>query len=394
MEPRRQVDRLCQRSCVSGEAASDDGAASDDNKADRLWLIPAAGGEALPLYREKLDVHAYAWSADGSSIYYAVTQPLTKDQQDAQKAEWKDVIRWREQNRGDVLLKQEVTPALAKALVVEAPETKDPGNSKDGDKKKDDSPTLPAGAATVTKSDLAISEVAPSPNGESVAFSTGPIHHRIENPSEYELFLVPSPGGEARRLTHNSGFESMLRWSPDSKWLHFAVAAENGSVEGKYDDVQGRLYRMDPKSATPENAKLERLGADFEGSWDSYTLLPDGRELALGLKGAETQVFLVDGAKSTRLPGLAGSYAGLETAKNSTALLLRHSEINKPTQVYLATDPLHPDKLTALTSFNPIFAERAQPDWQPYTWKADDGVTVEGVLIFPPGKKAKSTSAC
>ena len=47
-----------------------------------------------------------AWSADGSSIYYAVTQPLTKEQEEAEKTEWKDVIRWREQHRGDVLLKQ------------------------------------------------------------------------------------------------------------------------------------------------------------------------------------------------------------------------------------------------------------------------------------------------
>jgi len=374
---------------LSGEAAGDDGAASEDNKADRLWLIPAAGGEALPLYREKLDVHTYAWSADGNSIYFAVTQPLTKDQQDAQKAEWKDVIRWREQNRGDILLKQAVNPALAKALVLEAPDTKDAGNSKDTDKKKEDGPTLPAGAETVTKSDLAISEIAPSPNGKSIAFSTGPIHHRIENPTEYEVFLVPSAGGAAQQLTHNSGFESMLRWSPDSKWLHFLVAAENGSVEGQYDDVQGRLYRMDLESAKPENAKLERLGAEFAGSWDSYTLLPDGRELALGLKGTETQVYLVDGAKATKLPGRAGSYAGLETAKNSTALLLRHSEINEPTEVYLARDPFHPDQLSSLTSFNPIFADRAQPDWQPYTWKADDGATVEGVLIFPPGKKSE-----
>jgi hypothetical protein len=76
------------------------------------------------------------------------------------------------------------------------------------------------------------------------------------------------------------------------------------------------------------------------------------------------------------------------------AILVRHSAINQPTQVYLAADPLHPDKLTALTSFNPIFAERAQPEWQPYTWKADDGRTIEGVLIFPPGRRTRSICAC
>jgi len=381
---------------LSGEAAGDDGAASDGEKADRIWVIAATGGEALPLYREKLDVHAYAWSADGGSIYYAVTQPLTKDQEEAQKTEWKDVIRWREQNRGDLLLKQAVAPALAKALVVEPPakaeaeikadaETKvaeSVAGTKEGEKKKDESTTLPAGAETVAKCAVSITEIAPSPDGKRVAFESGPVHKRIENPGEYEMYLVATGGGEARQLTHNDGVESGLKWAPDGKWLHFEVSAAAGSIEGKYTDVQGRLYRIDAASG-----KFERLGADFAGSWDSFTLLPDGRELALGLTGIETQVYLVDGAKATRLPGMAGSYAGLEAAKNSSAVLVRHSEIGVPTQVYLAADALHPDKLTALTKLNPIFAERAQVEWKPYTWKADDGRTVEGVLIFPPGKK-------
>jgi dipeptidyl aminopeptidase/acylaminoacyl peptidase len=183
-------------------------------------------------------------------------------------------------------------------------------------------------------------------------------------------------------MTHNEANESGLRWSPDSRWIYFLVPAASGSLEGKYRDVQGRLYRLDP--ATGET---ERLGATFDGSFDSFTLLPDGRELALGLKGTEQQIYLVEGERATKLPGLAGAYAGLDAAHGSSAVIFRHSAINQPTQAYLAADPLHPDHATALSSFNPIFAQRAQPEWQPYTWKSDDGRTVEGVLIFPPGKK-------
>jgi dipeptidyl aminopeptidase/acylaminoacyl peptidase len=372
---------------LPGESAGDDGAASDDVRADRLWLIPVAGGEALPLYREKLDVHAYAWAADGSAIYYAVTQPLTHDQEEAQKAEWKDVIRWREQHRGDVLLKQAVAPALARALVVEPPAkaTAEVKKESKGNKPEESESTLPADAETVAKNPVSITEIAPAPDGKSVAFETGPVHHRIETPKDYEMFLVVA-GSDARQITHNDAVESGLRWSPDSKWLYFSVQAAAGSLEGKYRDVQGRLYRLNP--ANDESAaKPERLGASFDGSWDAFTLLPDGREIATGLKGTEMQLYLVDGEKATKLPGLAGSYAGLESARKASAIIIRHSTITDPTQAYIAADPLHPDKLTALTSFNPVFAERAQPEWQPYTWKADDGRTVEGVLIFPPGQK-------
>jgi dipeptidyl aminopeptidase/acylaminoacyl peptidase len=374
---------------LSGEAAGDDGEpASDDNKADRLWVISISGGEALPLYREKLDVHAFAWSPDGLSLDYAVTSPLTHEQQEAHKVEWKDVIRWREQYRGDVLVSQPVQPALAHALEVEGPAKVTADESKDGDKKSADkkdgesATSLPAGAQTIAKSPISITEIAPSPDGKTIAFETGPVHKRIENPADYEIFLAPAAGGEPRQLTHNDAVESLLRWSPDSHWLHFSVQAAAGSLEGKYRDVQGRLYRVDI-----ESGKIERLGASFDGSLDSFTLLPDGRELALGLKGTESQLYLIESNKATKLPGRAGSYAGLESARNSGAILLRHSSINNPAQVYLAADPLHPGNLTALTSFSPIFAQRAQPEWQPYTWKADDGHTVEGVLIFPPGQK-------
>jgi dipeptidyl aminopeptidase/acylaminoacyl peptidase len=375
---------------LSGEADDDGEPSSDDSKADRLWLIPVSGGEALPLYREKLDVHAFAWSPDGASIYYAVTTPLTHEQQEAQKTDWKDVIRYREQHRGDLLVKLAVLPALARAVAVEAPKSAAESKSSDGkneDKKPEETATsLPANTETIAKSTISITEIAPSPDGKTVAFETGPVHRRTENPTDFEIFLAPASGGEPRQLTHNDGIESELRWSPDSRWLHFTVQAAAGSLEGKYSDVQGRLYRMEIPTS-----KIERLGAAFDGSWDVFALLPDGRELALGIKGTESQLYLIEGDKATKLPGRPGTYAGLDagpaSAHNAGAILVRHSAINQPAQVYLAADPLHPGQLTELTSFNPIFAQRAQPEWQPYTWKADDGRTIEGVLIFPPGQK-------
>jgi dipeptidyl aminopeptidase/acylaminoacyl peptidase len=360
---------------LPGEAAGADGEADGDAKSDRLWVIPVAGGEALPLFREKLDVHAFAWSTDSGSIYYSVTTPLTKDEEQAQKDDWKDVIRWREQHRGDVLVKQAVPAALARALEVAPP----PARSTDADA----ATTLPPDTVTIAKSALSINEIAPSPDGKSVGFVTEPVHHRIENPADYEIFIAASSGGgEARQLTHNDASESNLRWSPDGHWLHFLVAAAAGSLEGKYRDVQGRLYRLDPASG-----KVERLGAEFDGSFDQFTMLADGREVALGLKGTEVQLYLVEGDKAAKLPGQAGSYGSVDAARKGNALLVRHSAIGQPTQVYLAADALHPDQAAALTSFNPIFAERAKPEWEPYTWKAPDGRSVEGVLIFPLGKK-------
>jgi len=374
---------LSDRSLLGDDASADTESANDATKPKRIWIISATGGEPLPLYSEKLDAHAFAWASDSGSIYFSVQEPLGHDQAEARETEWQDVIRWREQNRGDLLLKVGIASALANAIATPLPNSTVAAKAVKGRADTIPASPLPAGASVLTKSALAIDEIAPSPNGKELAFLTGPIHRRIEIPADNEIFVVASIGGEARQLTHNQALETNMRWAPDNRWLHFVVSAAAGSLEGSYRDVQGRLYRIDT-----ETARVERLGTAFDGSFDQFVLLPDGREFALGLKGTETQIYLVEGDNATKLPGLAGTYAGLESADKSNSLLVRYSSVTKPPQVYLATDPLHPDQLKALTSFNPIFAERAQPEWQPYTWQSDDGRTVEGMLIFPPGKKS------
>ena len=99
MVSRWQVHRIPFRS------SSADGEDKDsDDVPERLWLIAADSGESFPLYKEKLEAHAFAWSADGSQIFFSCTSPLSKSAEEAKKAQWKDVIRWREQERGDLLL--------------------------------------------------------------------------------------------------------------------------------------------------------------------------------------------------------------------------------------------------------------------------------------------------
>ncbi|HEY6487545.1 MAG TPA: prolyl oligopeptidase family serine peptidase [Terracidiphilus sp.] len=373
---------LSDRVLLGDDASADTETANDSGKLKRIWIIAASGGEALPLYSEKLDAHAFAWSRDSASVYFSVQEPLDHDEAQAREAEWQDVIRWREQDRGDVLLKLAIAPAIANALATPLPNGAAAAKAAKGRADTIPAPLLPADAKVVAKSAHAIDEIAPAPNGKLIAFLTGSIHRRTETPANFEIYLLRTSDGDVRQLTHNQALESGLRWAQDSQWLHFLVPAAAGSLEGAYRDVQGRLYRIDAGSG-----EVERLGDAFDGSFDSFVLLPDGHEIALGMKGTETQLYLIDQAAATKLPGRAGTYAGLEAAESASAFLVRHSAINEPAQVYLTRDPLHPDESQALTHFNSIFSERAQPEWQPYTWTSDDGRTIEGVLIFPPGKK-------
>jgi dipeptidyl aminopeptidase/acylaminoacyl peptidase len=357
---------------LPGEPTVDD----DKDSTTRVWLISIDGGEAIPLYREKADTHAFAWSTDGSNLLFSTMQVLSKDAEDAEKKEWKDVIRWREQERGDVLLSIPLAAALqSSAKTLEAHQAPNPATDK---------PEYPVDATFLTKSALLIKEIAPSPDGQQIAFETGPVSLRLENPADSELFLVAAKGGDARQLTHNQGLESDIHWMPFGKVLVLLVHAAGGSIEGPYQDVQGRLYSLDTSTE-----KISRLGATFHGSWENFTLTADGTLLAAGLTGIDQRVYRVDGDKANPILSAPGNYGYLDAARHGSEILFTHSTINNPTQVYLADSPSTADAAKPITTFNKIFGERAQVTWTPFRWKSKDGTAVEGVLLYPPGKQGE-----
>ena len=348
-----------------------DGEDKDSNDVpERLWLIAVDSGESFALYKEKLKVHAFAWSPDGGEILLSGESPLSRSAEEANKAQWRDVIRWREQERGDVLLAMPVEAAIAAA------QKNPPVHSA---AIADDALPLPALARTIAASPDEIKEIAPDPKGTQIAFVTDSVSRRFEDPAHNEIYLINNSGGEVRRLTNNQAIEDGLRWSRDGSKLFFHVAADAGSVDGPYRDVQGRLYAIDPQSG-----RVQRLGADFAGSFEDFTVMADGRLIATGLKGTQQQLYAIDGDLTVLLPGLPGTYAGVDAGLHTRSLLIKHSTLTTPVQVFLAANPAQPDQAKPISAFNLLFTQRAQPEWKTFQWKADDGATVEGILIYPP----------
>ncbi len=361
---------------LNGDGADGDVTGEEQkNEPTRVWILSIDAGEAVPLYQDRRDAHSFAWSADGSAVFFSTTESLSKNSNEAHKAEWKDVIQWREQERGDVLLSLPVASAFT--------ETSKVPQAHDEDQSAPDKPSYPAGCSFLTKSPFAIVEISTSPDGSSIAFETGPVSHRLENPADSELFLVPAHGGQALQITHNQGLESDLHWSPGGKTINLLVRAAGGSIEGSYRDVQGRIYSVEVTTG-----KISRLGADFPGSWEGLTVSAKGEVLALGLSGMNQLLYSVDGSAAHALASFPGNTAHIDVATKTDALLFTHSEITSPTQVFIS----HEQGVSLdnpITAFNPIFAERAQVQWEPYRWKSPDGTEIEGVLLYPPGSKDK-----
>jgi len=75
-----------------------------------------------------------------------------------------------------------------------------------------------------------------------------------------------------------------------------------------------------------------------------------------------------------------------QTGLRSLRVAFVYSSLTRPTEVYLAEGPNLLKNAHPITQFNHLFAERDLPQGKPYRWRADDGTTVEGMLIYPPGR--------
>jgi len=224
-----------------------------------------------------------------------------------------------------------------------------------------------------------------SPDGHHLAFVTESVSERQEKVSEFEIYSVDlsnaSPDRPPNQITHNEALEQHIHWALDNKHIFFDV--ELGSVEGKYEDNQTRLYWVDA-----DTGETQRWARDFTGAVQNYSLAKDGGVVATGRLGTEVQVYgeANPAAPFAKQAGWTGTYEQISAAEHSLRIAFIYSTLEKPTEVYIADSV---DKLLEarpITFFNHIFAERDLPQGKPYRWTADDGTKVEGMLMYPPGK--------
>ena len=112
----RYIAFVSDRSVSGGAKATDDGEKTE--KTERVWILPMAGGEAFPLYREPLEAHAFAWAPSADRVLLAVMEPRSKGAEETYKKEWKDTVQWRDKDRGDTLLSLPIAAVMQVDLAV------------------------------------------------------------------------------------------------------------------------------------------------------------------------------------------------------------------------------------------------------------------------------------
>jgi dipeptidyl aminopeptidase/acylaminoacyl peptidase len=364
---------------------NDDGRKSKDSDKDKdvsqLFLISPNGGEAFAITSGDEEVHSFAWSADSKAIYFAIRQPWTKQQNDDHKKDWKDIIRYRGDERGDVIFRITLDDALARHAAL--------GTKEIPDAEKDSGAT--PGAVEIAHTPLRVDQIVISRNGQRLAFLTSSVSERQEKIEDVDLYLVNLTSNVSQaatiRLTRNEAVEVNLEWAPDNRHVFFQVNL--GSAEGKYQDPQPRLYSVDTDGASDSGkTEVQRWFADYPGEVVHYAALSDGSVLCACRLGTEAQFVSQANPKAVLVKhdGWAGTYEDPAAATQSSHIAFAYSAIARPTEIYIADSPDKLAQARPITSFNKLFTERELPQAKPYRWTSDDGTSVEGMLMYPPGK--------
>ena len=377
---------LSERKSASGKGGDSD-SDSDSKETSQLYLISPNGGEAFAVTEGAEDVHAFSWSADSQTLYFATRQPWSKTQKDDYKQQWKDVVQYRTAERGDSIFALDLATALAS-------QSAEPAKAEKKEGQPEPQPDVTPGARALAGIPLRVDTLITSPDGTKLAFVTNAINQRQEKYEDVEIYTLdvaraPSPANagsateasaQPRRITHNQAVEGHPRWAADNHHIFFTV--EVGDVSGPYRDLQPHLYWVDTN-----DSKVEQWDKSFAGSVEHFAV-PGPAILTSARLGTEVQIYAAakPADKLHRITNTPGTYANLTTSKDSKRIAFVYSSLGKPEEVYLADSADKLDQAKPITSFNRTLAEKDLPQGKPYTWKADDGTTVEGMLIYPPGK--------
>src|SRR5271156_1652337 len=151
-----------------------DGKDKDKEDVSQIYVISPTGGEAIQITQGQEDVHAFDWSADSHTLYFATRNPWTKQQKDDYRELWKDVLQYRTAERGDTIFALDLNAALARNFSAATKEsTKE---ESDAEKESD----LTPGATEIANIQLRVDDIAASRDGHKLALITNAISQRQE----------------------------------------------------------------------------------------------------------------------------------------------------------------------------------------------------------------------
>jgi len=316
----------------------------------QIHLLNAAGGESRPLTSAPAPVTTFKWSPDGRSIAFTYADPQTDEEKKAIAAgrDWTVHDRNYKHTR---LYRIDIASGKTEL---------------------------------VTQADKTVHEYDWSPDGTQLVIGAADTPTIDDSFMGVRLYLVPAAGGVPEPFVKTEGKLGFPRWSPDGQWIAWLGATTVS------DPFAGSLYVAPVRNRTPGAPDRANLTTGYTGTatW-----------LAWQSGSPATAVFVAAERQATPIYRVAVSAPRRQTIATGDLVIFGAPSFSSDGKrlAYIANSPSHPNEIfvsegTAapkrLTTINPQLAGVQLGTQEVVTWKARDGLSIEGVLVKPVGYRA------
>ena len=325
-------------------------------EAGQVWLLPLAGGEAFPITAIKSGVDTLEWAPDSKRLALVSRDPREDDTaEDDKDSPAPPIVITRLQHKRDGggyldLRRRHIYVAPVETALA--------------------SPGTAATAVQLTKGPFDDGDIAWSPDGKSIAFSSNRTDHPDANDNS-DVWVVDANGGEPRRLTTDPGSDSDPAWSPDGKTLAFV-----------------HMPLDPPVYATPRLMIVPIAGGaprDLTGRFDRHAggrprWAPDGGALYIALEDEGHSPLVrvtLNGEKTVVDPGDVGGFD-----VRGDRIVASRTTPTRPEELYVLSAGQPARRLTEVNE--PLFKQLRFTAAENIHFKSADGTPIEGWVVKPP----------
>jgi dipeptidyl aminopeptidase/acylaminoacyl peptidase len=396
----------------------------DDKSEERIWMIPTAGGEPVPMTAEGVSSSQPRWSPDSKYLAFlsardegksqvwllnrigGEAQRLTNTPQDV------DSFVWSPDGRRLVLILRDANPEELEAAKDRVKDQKDDQDTDDkaakekGKKPKAQKPWVidrlqfkedevgyldrrrthlyvfdvaSKGLAQVTSGDYDDAQPAWSPDGKQLAFTSNRSQPDPDRTYNTDIWVVAADntdkGAHLTQITTNPGSDTSPAWSPDGKWIAYITQLDPHLFEYATKHVA-----VSP--AAGGEAKVLTLSFDRMATEPRFS--PDGKSVYFIADDDGTQNLCrvaVTGGEVTRPIGGRFMLYGYSLAKTGEIAAQINMQ-DRPDEIYVTSTA--GGKLNRITHTNDGLMSQlklAQPEYVHF--KSKDGTAVAGYLYKP-----------
>ena len=415
-------DDLIKMQRVSGSQVSRDGrwvayaVSTPDMELNRgvsnIWIIPAAGGEAIQVTQGGRDTSP-AWSPDGKMLAFlsareGVSQVylLSMEGGEAKKltqlSTGADLFKWAPDGKSIAFTSAVYVSCKDDACNAKRDEEKEKSKIKAriydhllyrhwdhwSEGKRSHLFVIPVDGASPAR-DLtpeadydippdergAPSDVNFSPDSKEICYTT--VTDKVEAIStNADLFVVSVSGGEAKRITSNPGFDGNPVYSPDGRAI-----AYHAQLTAGYEADRWRVMLYDRQTG-----KSADLTAGFDRSANDLAWSPDSKTIYFTAENETLQpIYAMEARAGAGPKKLLDGYNGAFSFNgDATVLVTERTSLISPPELFVAAGDA--SGLKQLTHHNDaILAQLEMNAPESFWFEGAEATKVEAMVVRPPG---------